>query len=457
MLTTDHIADAVVDLRAALVGEVVLAGEPAYDTARAAWNLVADQRPALVAAPATVDDVAAIVCFARAHGLRVAPQGTGHNATSLGPLDEAVLLRTHELDAVSVDPVARVARAEAGAIWEQVVDAAAPHGLIALHGSSPDVGVVGFTLGGGHGWAGRLHGLATNSVVAVELVTADGVPVRVTAESDAELFWALRGGNAANFGVVTAIEMRLYEHAEAYAGQLFFDVARAREVLRAWRDWSRQVPDHVSSIAQIVNVPPLPDVPEPLRGRSFAMVIVSVLGDDGEAIVAPLRALGPEMDTVAAMPAAGLVRIAMDPEDPMPAMTTTAILEEVSDAAIDAIVEVMRPEAGLPVFGAMLRQLGGAYARRAPGAGVKATMDGEALFLAGSAVMGPEMAPAVLHALAVVEQAVAPFDSGERYLNFVEQPGDTRVGFSAEDHARLRAVRERVDPDGVLLANHPIA
>ncbi len=456
MLTTDRIAEAVVDLRAALAGEVVLAGEAAYDTARTAWNLAADQRPALVAAPASVDDVAAIVRFACAHGLRVAPQGTGHNACALGPLDDAVLLRTYKLDAVTVDPVARVARAEAGAVWGQVVDAAAPHGLIALHGSSPGVGVVGFTLGGGHGWAGRLHGLAANAVVAVELVSADGVPVRVTAETDPELFWALRGGNAANFGVVTAIEVRLYEHAEAYAGQLFFDVSRAREVLRAWRDWTRTTPDHVASIAQVVNVPPLPHVPEPLRGRSFAMVIVSVLGDDGESVVAPLRALGPELDTVAPMPAAGLVRIAMDPEDPVPALTTTANLDEVSDAAIDALVEVTRPELGLPIAVAALRQLGGAYARRAAGAGAMATLDGEALFFTVAPVMAPELRPAAEHALAVIDQALAPFDSGARYLNFVERPGDSRFGFSAEDHERLRVVREQVDPDGVLLASHPI-
>ena len=171
--------------------------------------------------PTTAGDVAATVKFAREHDLRVAPQGTGHGAAALGPLTDTILIKTTRMRGVAIDPVARIARAEAGALWMDVTAAAAEHGLAALAGSSPDVGVVGYTLGGGIGWLGRRHGLAANSVTAIEAVTMDGQIVRASADVEPDLFWAMRGGGG-NFAIVTAIEFALYPIAEVYAGVLFF-------------------------------------------------------------------------------------------------------------------------------------------------------------------------------------------------------------------------------------------
>jgi FAD/FMN-containing dehydrogenase len=154
-------------------------------------------------------------------------------------------------------------------IWIEVVEAAAEHGLAALAGSSPDVGVVGYTLGGGLSWLVRKYGLAANKVTAVELVTADGRLVRADRDNEPDLFWALRGGGG-SFGVVTALEFRLYPLTEVYAGVMFWPVERAAEVLNAWREWTATVPDEMTSVGRILQLPPLPDVPEPLRGRSFA-------------------------------------------------------------------------------------------------------------------------------------------------------------------------------------------
>ena len=198
-------------------GAIALPGDDGYDAARQGFNLAVDQRPAAVAYPADAHEVAEIVKAARANGLRVAPQATGHNAGPLGSLDRSILVKTSGLGGVEIDAADRIARVGAGVLWEEVVNAAAPYGLIALHGSSPNVSVTGYSLGGGMGWLARSHGLQANSVTAIELVTADGELVRTDAQHDPELFWALRGGGG-NFGIVTALEFRLYPLSEVYAG-----------------------------------------------------------------------------------------------------------------------------------------------------------------------------------------------------------------------------------------------
>ena len=214
-------------------GAVALPGDDGYDAARQAFNLTVDQRPAAVAYPADAGEVAEVVRAARAAGLRIAPQATGHNAGPLGDLSQTVLLKTSGMSGVAIDAERRIARVGAGVLWEDVVDAAAPHGLAALHGSAPNVGVVGYSLGGGMGWLARSHGLQANSVTAVELVTAEGEFVRADADNDPELFWALRGGGG-NFGIVTALEFRLYPLSEIYAGFMLWDWTEAERVLTAW-------------------------------------------------------------------------------------------------------------------------------------------------------------------------------------------------------------------------------
>jgi FAD/FMN-containing dehydrogenase len=213
---------------------ILTCADPGWDDARQAWNLAVDQRPAAVAVPESAQDVVDAVRFARERGLRVAAQGTGHNAGPLGDLADTVLIKTHAMRGLVIDPAARIARAEAGVIWQQVTDAAAEHGLAGLAGSSPDVGVVGYTLGGGMSWLGRTYGLSANNVEAFELVTADGRLVRADAEHEPDLFWALRGGGG-SFAVVTAVELRLFPVTEAYAGLLWYPVEQASEVLHAWR------------------------------------------------------------------------------------------------------------------------------------------------------------------------------------------------------------------------------
>src|SRR6516164_3843627 len=207
-------------LQAAIAGEVFVPGAAGYDQARQAWNLAADQRPSVVVFTESAADVVQAVRFARAQGIRIAPQGTGHGAEPLEPLDGAMLLRTSRMRGVRVDPATRTARAEAGAQWQDVTVPAGEDGLAALAGSSPGVGVTGYTLGGGLGWLARRYGLAANSVTAAELVTPDGDLVRADAGHEPDLFWAVRGGGG-SVGVVTALQMRLYPVRDLYGGALF--------------------------------------------------------------------------------------------------------------------------------------------------------------------------------------------------------------------------------------------
>jgi FAD/FMN-containing dehydrogenase len=433
-------------------GAIARPGDDGYDAARQAFNLTIDQRPAAVAFPADANEVADVVRWARSQGLRVAGQSTGHNAGPLGSLEQTVLIRTSALGGVEIDPTREIARAGAGVVWEEVVDAAAPHGLVALHGSAPTVGITGYSLGGGMGWLARSHGLQANSVTAVELVTADGELVRCDKDNDPELFWALRGGGG-NFGIVTALEFKLYPLREIYAGFMLWDWTEAERVLSAYAEWAATAPDTVTTSLRIIQYPPDPVFPEAVRGRS--VVMIDGAAQDPETI-APLRALGPELDTFATVSAPSLVRLHQDPEEPVPYVGDTALIASLSPAAVKTFVAMTGPGSDSPLFIAELRQCGGALARTAPGHGAAARVHGEfVLFLCGFA-LDPEMG-ASMHAHAErVKAALAPFSSAGNYLNFAEQPVDVSLSFDLESWARLVAVKDRVDPDDVIHANHAI-
>ena len=442
-------------LRARLQGELVLPGDESWDEARQAWNLAVDQRPAAVALPETVDDVVAIVDFAREHGLRVAPQGTGHNAGPLGWLDETILLKTSRMRRVEIDPESRRARVEAGVLWMEVTGPAAEHGLATLAGSSPDVGVVGYSLGGGISWLSRKLGLAANSVTAIELVTADGRHVRCDAEHEPELFWALRGGGG-NFGVVTSIDFRLYPISEVYAGWLIFPIERAPEILTAWQRWTETVPDEMTSVGRILNIPPLPTVPEPLRGRSVAVIETIYIGDEAEAaeLLAPLRALGAEIDTHATIPVTGLQKLHMDPEEPVPGKGDGMMLDSLTPEAIMQITEIATPDS--PLLSVEVRHVGGELARTAPGSGVLGSLDAAYAMFAVGIPMSPQSAEGIERDISRLQRALARWDSGRMYLNFAEHPRSGRSLFGEDGYARLRRVKTEVDPENVFHANHQV-
>jgi FAD/FMN-containing dehydrogenase len=444
------------DLAGRLPGRVVLPGDPAWDRARQAWNLAVDQHPVAVVLPGDADDVATVVRHAAATGLRLALQATGHGAATLD-LDGVVLVRTDGLQGVEVDPTTRRAWIAAGALARDVVAAAAPHGLSFLSGSSPDVGVVGYTLGGGIGWLARRFGLACNTVTAAEVVTADGSVRRVDRDHDPELFWALRGGGG-SFAAVTALEAELFPVAEVHAGTLLWPLDRAAEVLRTWARWTAGLPDTVTSIARLLRYPPLPDLPDHLRGQRFVGVeAVFLAGDDDAGIrLRTLRALGPAVDTFANRPATELITLHGDPEQPVPGVATHRLLGGLPDEAIDALLALAGPDVESPLLAVDLRHLGGALAAGSPEHGALDRIDATYALFAVGIPMGPELAAALPGHLDALERGLRPWDAGREYLNFAERPVTPDRLFADDAYHRLQQVRATYDPDGRFVANHRI-
>jgi hypothetical protein len=442
-----------------LDGKVVLPGDGRFDMARQAWNLAVDQRPAAVVFPESAADVAAAVRYAAERGLRVAAQGTGHNAGPLGSLADTVLLRTERMRGIRIDPQTRIARVEAGVVWLEVVQAAARHGLAALAGSSPDVGVAGYTLGGGVSFLGRKYGLAANSVVAFEVATADGRLVRADSEHEPDLFWALRGGGG-SFGVVTALEFRLFPITQAYAGVLWYPVERGSEVLHAWGSLTRgEVPDELTTVGRFLNLPPIPQIPEPIRGKSFVIVEAYHVGDPGEAdsLLSPLRALGPVNDTIAAVPMPALSRLHMDPEHPVPATGDGMMIDRLPGEAIDAFIQAAGPTAAFPLLSAELRHLGGELGRPRPGNGALACLDAQYLLYAVGMTPDPGLTGLAAAQVEAVKGALAPWAAEQMYLNFADTRRVPAAFWTEHAFQRLRRIKGSVDPGDMIRSNHPIS
>jgi FAD/FMN-containing dehydrogenase len=288
--TTDQITSGPMQsLRARLRGSAVLPGDEAYDAARAAWNLNAQHRPALVVLAEGAEDIRRTVEFARTAGLGVGVLATGHGTGT--PCEGGVLINTSRMRNVHIFPDARVARVDAGAVWNEVLEAAGVHGLTGLPGSSTTVGVVGYTLGGGFGWLGRRYGLAVHSVRRAEVVTADGRLVTASPDEHSDLFWGLKGGTG-NLGIVTALEFALHPVRQIYGGNLYYPLDRAAGVLRFFAHWSRSVPLELTSAVTFRFFPPLPAVPESLRGSTLVAIRGCFCGDpsEGRALIDQARA-----------------------------------------------------------------------------------------------------------------------------------------------------------------------
>jgi FAD binding domain len=438
-------------------GRIATSSDGDWGEARQAWNLAADQQPEAVALVESADDVSKVIRFARENGLNVTGQGTGHGAVALGPLDDTILVKTERLRGVVIE--GEKARAEAGALAEEVAEAAITREMSSMPGTSPNVGVTGYTLGGGLSWLGRKYGWACNRVSAIELVTADGEARTVDAASDPDLFWALRGGGG-GYAIVTALHLELLPIAEAYAGSILLPAELTAEGLRVYREWAAEAPEEVSSMVRMMNLPPIPDVPEVIRGKKFLQIAAACIGSkgEGERTIAPLRKIGePLMDTFDQVPAPALTRIAMDPEPPVPGLGHHAVLSELPDEAIDVFYETAGPESDSPLLLAELRQLGGALARPADGGGALSKLDGEFVMLALGMLMDPAMRDPIEAQLDKLADALKPWAAAGGYFNYAERPGDLDAILPPEVCNRLAHVKRSWDPDNLIRANHSLA
>ncbi len=425
-------------------------GEAGYDDELAGFQLGFTQRPALIAPVRSTAGVVAAVRHAAAGGLPVGVQASGHGLP--GGSAGGLLVSTRRMDGVRVDPEARTVRVQAGVRWGQVAAAAEPYGLAPLNGSAPGVGAVSYTLGGGLGILAREFGYAADHVRWLELVTADGEPRRVTPDSDPELYWALLGAGH-TLGVVTELEIGLVPVRTLYGGSLAFDgrVVDPAAVLGAYEAWTRTVPDGLTSSFAAVPYPDLPALPPHLRGRYVVSVRVAYTGDDGEALVAPLRRLGPVLsDSLRVMPYAESHTIHSDPDTPHAYYGDSAVLAGLDVGRAGELLRMTGPGAADAMCVVQINHLGGALARPAP----NAVPWRAGRFLVRLLTVG-EREPA--RALLDPAFALLAEDTLGRSLNFAFGAGDRGAGlYDPDTTKRLARVKEQYDPANLFRRNYGV-
>lgn len=453
--TTPDAGAALAELHALLPGQVTGPGDPDWEGARLGWVVNVTQQPAAVVAVRDVDDVVTAVTCAARHGLSVSAQPVGHGATEA--LTGTVLLRTGALQEIEVDADRRIARVGAGVKWGALLAAVEPTGLIAPAGSSPDPSVVGFTLGGGLSWFSRSIGTAAEHVEAFEIVDAAGTPRRVTASSDPDLFWAMCGGGG-DFAIVTAMELRLTEAPPVIGGRMMWPIEMAYPVLHAYRAATLTAPEALSVWGQLFRFPPMPELPEAIRGKSFVAVDLTFLGEESELapMLEPLRSIPAlVMDTVGHVPLGQLGDIAAEPVDPMPVMESSGFLADLDEVTLDRLLAAAGANAELALNVVQIRHLGGALARSTrddvPQGGIA---ENYSFFTLGVPAV-PELVGPIEAGFAAVRGALAEQTTDRGFFNFRGSSTDASSCFSPEVAERLRAVKSSADPRGVIRSNRP--
>jgi FAD/FMN-containing dehydrogenase len=450
---TDLVESPVIELRSRLAGQVITPSDPQYDQARQAWNLSVDQRPALIVVAQSAEDVSQAVRFARRHGLGIAVQSGGHGVVR--PANDALLIVTNQLRQLRVDPQNQRGWIGAGLKWGMVLEKTQEFGLAPLLGSSPDVGVVGYTLGGGMGWLARKYGLSADSVIAIELVTAEGEIIQASQKHNRDLFWGLRGGGG-SFGVVTGMEIQLYPVSTVYGGNLVYPAELAQEVITRYRDWIVSVPNDLTSSFAIMNIPPIPAVPEFLRGKSVVMVRGLYCGpiEQGEALMQTWRDWKtPLLDDFKAMPFSQVATISNDPEDPSPGLSSGAWLRELSDEAIDTLVRyAVSVNGSSPLVSTEVRHAGGKIAEVDPQFNAFGNRDARLSLQVVGMTPTAQIHSQVSRYVAQMKQALGPYLTGGVYINFLEGEEArqrTADAYLPETYRKLQALKAKYDPDNI--------
>lgn len=437
-------------LEARVEGRVLLPEDAEFEAARKGFNLSFQHTPAVIVIAESAADIVAAVRFAAEQDLTIAIQGAGHGFIRTS--ENALLIITSRMQDVHIEPATQTAWIGAGVKWGTVLQAAQAHGLAPLLGSSPDVGVAGYTLGGGMGWLARHYGLATDSVIFFELVTAEGRLVRASAEENSDLFWALRGGGG-NFGVLTGMEIKLYPVTEVYGGNLLYPIEQAKAVFTRYREWIKDAPDALTSSIAIMNFPPFPELPEFLRGKSFAIVRGCYSGpvQEGEHLMRFWRDWqAPAIDDWKVMPFSEVGLISNEPLDPAPVHVTGAWVRELTDELLDTLIARVPANGGAsPITIAEIRHAGGAVARVDASASAYSHRDAPHLMEFVSMVPDPSLFFGTKAFVDQLKRELQPALTGGVYMNFMEGEearARTRDGFSPEAYRRLTEIKAKYDP-----------
>ncbi|MGJ6964139.1 FAD-binding oxidoreductase [Streptosporangium sp. G11] len=432
------------DLRRAVRGPVLAAGDEGFERAGRAWNLAVDQPVLAVVEAEDADDVAALVTWARLAGLSVTAQPLGHGAS--GDVEGTILLRTGRLGGVDVRPERRTARVGAGVRWSEVLAAAGPHGLTGLAGSSSGPSVVGYTLGGGLSWFGRRHGFAADGVRAFDVVGADGARATVGAASDAELFWALRGGGG-DFALVTAVEFDLHPAPRLYGGRVLWPGESAPRVLQAFREITADAPEELSVWFDLLRLP---------GAAPTVAVDVTFLGETGEAqdLLRRLDKIdGVISDSRGPLPVAELGSICAEPVAPGAGLNRGELLTGLDDAVAAALLAAPID----PLLSVQIRHLGGALSRPARDGGACGHLAEPYLLGMFGLAPSPEAAAAVRARQDEIAAALVPWTSGRKPYTSLSPGERAASAFPADVLARLRDVKRSRDPHGLIRANYPVS
>ncbi|MBT2389776.1 FAD-binding oxidoreductase [Streptomyces sp. ISL-1] len=448
------------ELEAALRGEVVRPGDPSYDEARAIWNAAHDRKPALVVRCAGTADVIRAVEFARSQDLPVAVRGGAHSIAGFSTCDGGIVIDLSAMKGARVDPERRRVVAQPGMTWGDLDHETQAFGLAVTGGLVSTTGISGFTLGGGVGWLVRRHGLASDNLVAADVVTADGRLVHASAEENPDLFWALRGGGG-NFGVVTSLEYELHlVGPQVLAGLIFYPAAEAQQVITRWRDLTAEMPDELTTLVNLTTAPPLPFLPEEVHGTRVVVVAGMYSGaiEAGEAAVRPLRTLGtPIADLMGPMPYVGMQSL-LDPLwTPGAHNYFTSAFIEASGTAIDALTR-LHLTTPTPSSELHLHQLGGAFGRIP--ADATAFSQRDAGFLCNVIARSPEPTGFDEHAewARGGREEIARHGRGAAYVNFTGDAAEDKVraSYPGAVYDRLVQVKDKYDPTNLFRLNQNI-
>jgi len=446
MLSSSQILLSIEDLQSRVKGSVLIPGDANYAQASQPWNLSISQRPTIIIMAKNAKDVVEGIRYADDHDLGVAIQATGHGVSLAA--DNAVLINTSAMQGVRIDPVTKTAWVEAGVKWGSVLEKAQVFGLAPLLGSTTDVGAVGYTLGGGMGWLARKYGLSADSVNFFEMVTADGRILHVSQSENSDLFWALCGGGG-SFGVITGMEVKLYPVDKVYAGNLLYPIENAKEVFVHYREWITSAPDELTSSIAIMNFPPIPQVPDFLRGKSFAIVRGCYTGaiEKGAELLQWWRDWqAPIVDDFKAIPFTMADTISNDPVDPSPAQVSSAWLREISDDMLDVMLKYGAAPSAFTVV--EIRHAGGAIARVKPDANAYGNRTATHILEMIAITPSPEAHNFALDQIKEFKKALQPYSTGGVYINFLEGAEkweETKKAFSPENYQRLRVLKAKYD------------
>jgi FAD/FMN-containing dehydrogenase len=448
------------ELTARIRGTLLRPGAPGFDEARGIWNGMIDRRPGIIVRCTGVADVMAAVDVVREHGLVFAVRAGGHSVAGKSVCEGGVMIDLSPMNRVVVDPVARTARAGAGATWGDFDHETQAFGLGTTGGLISSTGVAGLTLGGGIGYLTRTHGLACDNLVSLDVVTAAGEFVRASETENADLFWACRGGGG-NFGVVTSLEFRLHEVGpEVAVAQAFHPIEAAADVLRFYREYSAGAPDSTACYAMVVNVPPVEPFPEAYHGKPAVALVAFDAGpvDEGKARLAPVASHGePMFAFVDGMPYTA-VQTAFDAGNPKGQRYywKSMHLSGLTDDALDTVVRFCNDFHGdLSIVG--IEPLGGAFGRVAPDATAFPHREVPYSFGVWTGWTDPANDEANIAWTRAFHDAMAPHGAGA-YVNYLgeDEGGRVEEAYGA-NWTRLREVKRKWDPDNLFRMNQNIA